>query len=125
MDTHDRKTWPGREALPQRECFSCPTTRRVSFLVDAVQEAVRAEQQLARIYLREGDYDLAIDLSMSTHPFVPYLLERTRVPLRMGVNDAVRLRGRFNNLNVRLKDSEDVMTRLADTLAPICRAGNA
>ncbi len=75
--------------------------------------------------LRDRQYDLAIDLSMSLHPLVPYLLERTRVPLRMGVNDSGRLRGRFNNLNIRLKDSEDVMTRLADTLAPICRAGNA
>ncbi len=73
--------------------------------------------------LRERSYDLAIDLSMDYHPFVPYLLGRCQVPLRMGVNDAGRVRSRSYNLTVRLKETDDVMKGLADTLAPICKAG--
>lgn len=75
--------------------------------------------------LRDHDYDMAIDLSMDTHPFVPYLLDRSQVPLKMGVNEAGRMRRRLYNLTIRLKDSGDVMNRLADTLAPICRTGKA
>lgn len=73
--------------------------------------------------LRERAYDLAIDLSMDSHPFVPYLLGRSRVPLRMGVNDTGRMRGRSYNLMIRLKEKDEVMKGLADTLAPICKAG--
>jgi hypothetical protein len=75
--------------------------------------------------LRDHEYDMAIDLSMDTHPFVPYLLDRSQVPLKMGVNEAGRMRRRLYNLAIRLKDSGDVMHRLADTLAPICRAPTA
>ncbi len=73
--------------------------------------------------LRTPAYDLAIDLSMTAHPFVPWLLERARVPLRMGVNDTGRMSGRLYNLMVRTREQDDVMTRLADTLGPICKAG--
>ncbi len=75
--------------------------------------------------LRDQEYDMAIDLSMDMHPFVPYLLDRCQVPLKMGVNEAGRLRRRIYNLAIRLKESGDVMNRLADTLAPICRAPKA
>jgi len=73
--------------------------------------------------LRERSYDLAIDLSMDLHPFVPYLLARSRIPLRMGINEVGRIRGRSYNLMVRLKETDDVMKGLSDTLAPICKAG--
>ncbi|MFC1500400.1 hypothetical protein ACFL6T_05235 [Candidatus Zixiibacteriota bacterium] len=75
--------------------------------------------------LRDHNYDMAIDLSMDIHPFVPYLLDRSQVPLKMGVNEAGRMRRRLYNLAIRLNDSGDVMNRLADTLAPICRTGTA
>jgi hypothetical protein len=45
------------------------------------------------------------------------------VPLRMGVNDTGRMRGRSYNLMIRLKEKDEVMKGLADTLAPICKAG--
>ncbi len=73
--------------------------------------------------LRAQEYDLAIDLGMTSHPFVPWLLERTHVPLRMGVNDTSRASDRLYNLVVRTREPDRVMTRLADTLAPICKAG--
>ncbi|MFO7768607.1 MAG: hypothetical protein R6W82_06605 [bacterium] len=71
--------------------------------------------------LKESGYGLVIDLSMDEHPFVPYLLNRSGIPLRMGVNGAGRLRSRFYNLMVRLQGEDDVMGRLASTLGPICR----
>jgi hypothetical protein len=73
--------------------------------------------------LRGKEYDLAIDLGMTSHPFVPWLLERTRVPLRMGVNDTSRASDRLYNLMVRTREPDHVMTRLADTLGPICKTG--
>ncbi len=71
--------------------------------------------------LRERSYDLAIDLSLDTHPFVPYLLNRIGVPLRMGVDGPGRIRQRLYNLLFRLKDPDDVMNRLVETIAPICQ----
>ncbi len=71
--------------------------------------------------LKEPGYGLVIDLSMDDHPFVPYLLNRSRIPLRMGVNGSGRLRSRYYNLLVRLGGEDDVMGRLAATLGPICR----
>ena len=56
---------------------------------------------------------------------MPYLLNRCQIPLKMGVNEAGRMRRRIYNLAIRLKESGDVMNRLADTLAPICRAPKA
>ena len=73
--------------------------------------------------LRNRAFDLAIDLSMDEHPFVPYLLNRAGVPLRMGVDGSGRLRHRLYNLFFRLKDPDEIMGRLVDTLAPICQPG--
>lgn len=73
--------------------------------------------------LRERSYDLAIDLSMDRHPYVPYLLSRIKVPLLMGVDGPGRVRQRLYNLFFRLKDPDDVMNRLVETIAPICRTG--
>jgi len=75
--------------------------------------------------LRGHSYDLAIDLSLTRHPFVPYLLNRIGVPLRLGVDDTGRLRQRLYNLFIRLKDPDDVMNRLVETIAPICQTGTA
>jgi len=73
--------------------------------------------------LKERSYDLVIDLSLDSHPFVPYLLRRSQVPLRMGVNESGRMRSRSYNLTVRLKGQNDVLKGLAGTLAPICKTG--
>jgi hypothetical protein len=73
--------------------------------------------------LKERSYDLVIDLSLDSHPFVPYLLWRSQVPLRMGVNESGRMRSRSYNLTVRLKGQDEVLRGLAGTLAPICKAG--
>jgi hypothetical protein len=73
--------------------------------------------------LRERSYDLVIDLSLDSHPFVPYLLWRSQIPLRMGVNESGRMRSRTYNLTVRLKGQDEVLRGLAGTLAPICKAG--
>lgn len=71
--------------------------------------------------LIEPGYGLVIDLSLDDHPFVPYLLNRCGIPLRMGVNGSGRLRSRLYNLMVRLQGEDDIMDRLASTLGPICR----
>jgi hypothetical protein len=73
--------------------------------------------------LRGQEYDLAIDLSLDTHPFVPYLLNRSEVPLRMGVDGSGRMRQRLYNLMFRLKNPDEIMDRLVETIAPICQAG--
>ncbi len=73
--------------------------------------------------LRGQEYDLAIDLSLDTHPFVPYLLNRSEVPLRMGVDGSGRTRQRLYNLMFRLKNPDEIMDRLVETIAPICQAG--
>lgn len=74
--------------------------------------------------LRDSSYDLAIDLSMDSHPFIPYLLERSEIELKMGINDLGKIRNRLYNMTVRLKDADDVMRRLTITLTPICRVEN-
>jgi hypothetical protein len=97
-------------------------------LITAGSEAVTAlglpSRQLVE-ELRERSFDLAIDLSMDGHPFVPLLLHRAGIPLKMGVDGPGRLRHRLYNLFFRLKDPDEVMSRLVDTLAPICMPGTA
>jgi hypothetical protein len=75
--------------------------------------------------LRAGAYHLAIDLSMDRHPFVPWLLHCSGIGLRLGVDGAGRMGGRLHNLFIRLKNPEEVMDRLVETLAPIVEAGAA
>jgi|GEM_PF-1627210 len=73
--------------------------------------------------LRGGSYDLAIDLSFDQHPFVPWLLTRAAIDLRMGVDGSGRMGGRLHNLLLRVHNPDEVMDRLVDTLAPIIEAG--
>jgi hypothetical protein len=73
--------------------------------------------------LRGQEYDLAIDLSLDVHPFVPYLLSQSAVPLRMGVDGPGKMRQRLYNLMFRLKNPDEIMDRLVETIAPICQAG--
>ena len=74
--------------------------------------------------LKESGYQLVIDLSMDAHPFVPYLVCRMGAPLRMGVNGFGGLHSRRYNLLIRLPGDQDLLARLAATLAPICK-GNS
>jgi hypothetical protein len=75
--------------------------------------------------LREHAYHLAIDLSLDRHPFVPWLLLRSGIGLRLGVDGAGWMGGRLHNLFIRLKNPDEVMDRLVETLAPIVESGAA